>query len=211
MIRAIAIVSLLAVLVLVLYFPALHGPADIVQVLRLEHRRAVELWGAERADQQLQSAMQWQTQAARASPLPDVTSTPAPQPAQDAVGGAVATEMNAVTRRLFANEYVRSVDALLLLASYRLAGLLAWGPWLLPVALAAAGDGALRRLVKAKEFLGHDPELFAVWCCLLILVACGTVVALVVPYALHPLALALVPIALSLLVGLSIASFHRRA
>lgn len=207
MIRVVAVVSLLAVLVLVLYVPAIHAPAEILQVLRQEHQRAADLWGAERADQHLQSAMHLQTQAASASPLPDVS----PKPEREVVGSAIAAEMRYVTQRLFANDYVRSVDAILLLASYRLAGLMAWLPWLLPIALAAASDGALRRLIKAREFLQHDPELFAVWCCLLIVVACGTVVALVIPRTLHPLTIALLPIAASLLVGLSIASFHRRA
>ncbi|KQP23363.1 DUF4400 domain-containing protein [Pseudorhodoferax sp. Leaf267] len=207
MIRGVSIVSLLAVLSLVLYVPAIHGPADILQVLRQEHGRTAALWGEERAGRQLDQALRLQTGAADASPLPRAVAAPP----QTGVDRAVATEMGVVTQRLFANRYMRSVDAILLLASYRLAGLWAWLPWLLPVALAATADGALRRQIKAREFLHHDPELFALWCCLLILLGCATVVALVLPVALHPLALALAPLAMALLTGLAVASFHRRA
>jgi hypothetical protein len=206
MIRGVAIVSLLAVLLLVLYVPSVHGPADILKVLRHEHARTAALWGNARAGRQLEQALHLQSGAARASPLPQATAAPPPA----GVDGAVAAEMGAVTQRLFANRYMRSVDATLLLASYRLAGLWAWLPWLLPLALAAPTDGLLRRHIKAKEFVQHDPELFAVWCCLLILLGCGTAVALVWPVPLHPVAPALVPVAAALLVGLALASFHRR-
>lgn len=207
MIRAIAILSLLAMLLLVLYMPSIHAPAEILQTLRQEHLANAQLRGPEHADRQLERAMRLQSDAARSSPLPNAQRLPR----SPGINGAIASEMVSVNQRLFDNAYVRSVDAVLLLASYRLVGLLAWLPWLAPLALATVLDGVWVRIIKAKEFLHHDPELFAVWCCLLILIGCGSVVALVVPVALHPLALPSASVAVVGLIGLSVASFHRRA
>jgi hypothetical protein len=112
---------------------------------------------------------------------------------------------------LFDNEYFRSVDALLMLASYRLATLLEWLPWLSPFALAAVFDGCLVRLVKAKEFRLHDPEMFAVWCSLLILAACSTVIACVIPVRIHPCTFAAAVCGMAVLLGRATTHFHRRA
>ncbi len=207
MIRAIALLSLLAMLVLVLYVPSVHAPGEILQTLRQEHEATARLRGLAHADQQLERAMRLQSDAARSSPLPHVQ----PTARSPGINGAIAAEMVSVNRRLFDNAYVRSVEAVLLLASYRLVGLLTWLPWLAPLALAAALDGRWVRIVKAREFGHHNPELFAVWCCLLILSTCGSVVALVVPVALHPLALLAAAVSAAGLVGLGVASFHRRA
>ena len=98
-----------------------------------------------------------------------------------------------------------------MLASYRLSSLLEWLPWLLPLVLVAGTDGALVRVIRAKEFLQHDPEMFAVWCSLLIITACTTVVAFVLPVQLHPASLAGLPIAMAVLLGRAITHFHQRA
>ena len=60
--------------------------------------------------------MRMQDSTAEVTPIP--TAKDAPSPA--AVNGAVSREMSSVNQRLFNNAYFRAVDALLLLASYRL-------------------------------------------------------------------------------------------
>lgn len=81
----------------------------------------------------------------------------------------------------------------------------------------------MRRIVNTQEFLHHDPELFAVWCSLAIVTACGMTVGLVAPIVLHPLSygMAIVVlhplsygmaiVVLSALLGFPVANFHRRA
>ena len=207
MIRAVAVVSLVMLLVLVLYVPSAHPPVRFLGQLRSEHEAAVAFWGPQPAHRMLDRAMRLQSDAAQASPLPaarDMPRTPG-------INGAVAVEMATVNQRLFDNPYFRSVDALLMLASYRLSSLLEWLPWLLPLVLVAATDGALVRVIRSKEFLQHDPEMFAVWCSLLIITACSTIVAFVLPMHLHPASLAGFPIAMAVLLGRAIAHFHRRA
>lgn len=207
MIRAAAVVSLVLLLVLVLYVPSAHPPERFLGQLRSEHEVAVAFWGAEPAYRMLDRAIRLQSGVAEVSPIPaarDMPRTPG-------VDGAVAVELASVSQRLFNNTYFRSVDALLMLASYRLSGLLEWLPWLLPLVLVTSIDGALVRVIRAKEFLQHDPEMFAVWCSLLIIAACATVIAFVLPVQTHPATLAGFPIAMAVLLGRAITHFHRRA
>jgi hypothetical protein len=130
--------------------------------------------------------------------------------AASGVDGAVAREMASVNQRLFGNSYFRAIDALVLLAAFRLSAMLEWLPWMTAFLAAAIADGAISRVIKSKEFLHHDPERFALYASLAILLTCGAVVALVVPAFLHPLLAPAGLSALALLCGRSIAHFHRR-
>ena len=59
-----------------------------------------------------------------ASPVPEERDAPRPDPVKNAVGH----EMERVSRRFFGNSYFRAIDALLLLAAYRVAALVEWLP-----------------------------------------------------------------------------------
>ena len=56
----------------------------------------------------------------------------------------------------------------------------------------------------------HNPELFALHASLVILIACGTVVAFVLPVTVHPLLLALVPASIGIFGSLAVANYHHR-
>lgn len=207
MIRVVAISSLLALLILVLYVPSAHPPQRFLNQIRIEHEATTDFWGAEPAVRILSRGLQMQDSAAEVTPIPKA----ADAPAATGLNNAVAQEMGAVNQRLFNNPYFRSVDAALLLASYRLATLLEWLPWLAAFALAALADGWYIRKIKAKEFRQHDPEMFAFFAGLAIVTACATGIAFVVPVTLPPLLLPCVPIAISVLVSRALACFHLRA
>lgn len=207
MIRAMAVASLLALLVLVLYVPSAHPPERFVDQLRTEYTNAAVFWGKDAGTRMLSRAMSMQESAGRASPIPS-SKDAAPV---GGVNAAVGREMASVNQRLFNNPYFRSIDALLLLASFRLAMLLEWLPWLLAFPVAAMADGYLVRLVKAKEFLHHNPEVFALYACLAIVTSCATVLALVLPITLHPLVVPCVPVVIGTLIGAAIQHFHRWA
>lgn len=83
-------------------------------------------------------------------------------------------------------------------------------PWLLVFIAAATVDGSLVRLVKSKELLHHDPEMFALYVSMAILISCATVLAFVWPISLHPLIVPCVPLAVGALLALAIQHFHRR-
>ncbi|WP_204320014.1 DUF4400 domain-containing protein, partial [Klebsiella pneumoniae] len=64
--------------------------------------------------------------------------------------------MASVNQRLFGNSYFRAIDALVLLAAFRLSAMLEWLPWMAAFLAAAIADGAISRVIKSKEFLHHD-------------------------------------------------------
>jgi hypothetical protein len=206
MIRVVAVLSLVSLLVLVLYLPSAHPPERFLAQLRAEHQASAQYWGDEPATRMLSRALSVQDTARQASPMPSSSDAPA----LGAVDGAVAQEMASVNQRLFNNTYFRSIDALLLLASFRLATLLEWLPWLLAFTAAVVADGCFTRFIKSKEFLQHDPELFALYACAAIVAMCATVLGFVAPVTLHPLVMPCVPLIVSLLVGRAVGSFHQR-
>jgi len=207
MIRAVSVVSLLCLLVLVLYLPSAHALDRFIELVRQEQQTIGRLWGDGAALRILSRALAMADSAQQASPVPQ----PSAAPAATAVNGAVAIEMASVNQRLFNSAYFRSIDALLLLAVFRLSTLLEWLPWMLAFGAAALLDGFLVRLVKAKEFRLHDPEWFAAHASLAIVTICVTVIGFVVPFALHPLLMPCAPVLLSLLLGRTAANFHLRA
>ncbi len=206
MIRAVAVLSLLVLLLLVLYVPSAHPPERFLAHLRAEHEAATAYWGAEAAIRMLDRAMSMQDSTAQVTPIPAAKDAPSPA----SVNGAVSREMSSVNQRLFNNAYFRAVDALLLLASYRFATLLEWLPELTVFILVALVDGGFARLIKAKEFLQHDPEMFALYASLGIVTLCATVIGFVVPVTLHPLLLPCVPLVVGVLAGRAVGCFHQR-
>ncbi len=207
MIRATAVLSLVFLLILVLYIPSVHSPERFVAQIRTEHEAVAGFWGIETATRILARAVRMQDATAEVTPIPKASDAPL----TPGVNNAVAKEMASVNQRLFNNPYFRSVDSLLLLGSYRLATLLEWLPWLAVFALAALLDGGFVRIIKAKEFIQHDPEMFALYACLAIIATCATVVGFVLPVTVHPLVLPCVPLGVSVLVGRAVGCFHRRA
>ena len=206
MIRAVAILSLVSLLVLVLYLPSAHTPERFIAQLRAEHDATVEFWGRDPATRILSRALSVQDAARDATPVPSPTAAPA----ASGVNGAVASEMASVNQRLFNNAYFRSIDALVLLASFRLSTLVEWLPWLLAFMAAVVADGYVVRAIKAKEFRQHDPEMSALYACAAIVTACAAVIGFVVPIDMHPLVMPSVPLVVSVLVSRAVGSFHRR-
>lgn len=201
MIRAIAITALVTLLILVLYLPSAHPPERFLAQLRAEHATSVSFWGQEAATRMLNRALSLQGDTAQITPLPKPSATP---------NNASAAEMAAMNQRLFNNPYFRSIDALLLLASYRAAALLQWLPWLSLLIVVMTVDTSLQRLIKAKEFRQHNPELFALYACLGIITACATVVVCAAPVSWHPLVMPLLPLGVGFWGSRAWGHYHRR-
>jgi hypothetical protein len=206
-IRVVTIAALLCLLVLVLYLPSAHPPERFLAQIRSEHQAMEALWGEAPALRILDRALGLQGAAREATPVPPIASASA----ASGVDGALAREMASVNQRLFGNSYFRAIDALVLLAAFRLSAMLEWLPWMAAFLAAAIADGAISRVIKSKEFLHHDPERFALYASLTIVLSCLAVVAMVVPVDIHPMANPCVVVVLSLLCARSIANFHRRA
>ena len=206
MIRIVTIAALLCLLVLVLYLPSAHPPERFLAQIRSEHQAIEEIWGETPALRILDRALGLQGAAREATPVPPTAGASA----ASGVDGAVAREMASVNQRLFGNSYFRAIDALVLLAAFRLSAMLEWLPWMAAFLVAAVADGAISRVIKSKEFLHHDPERFALYASVSILLACAAVVALVLPVEVHPLVSPGVVATLAVLWGRSVAHFHRR-
>jgi Domain of unknown function (DUF4400) len=205
-IRATLIASLTSVLVLVLYLPSAFAPERFIAQLRDDHERVARVWGPPRALRLLDTGLNLQDTTRQATPgvMPSASSADA------AFDAAVAHEMVVVRQRLFDNAYVRSIEALLLLAMFRLAVIGDVLPWLAPFIAVAVGDAQMTRLVKAREFRQHDPEVFALAMVAAIATGCGTFIALLVPVDVPVLAWPIAPLAVGWLVARALACFHTR-
>lgn len=206
MIRFVSTASLLALLILVLYLPSAYPPERFINQLRTEHELALEFWGRDPAMRILSRTLDLQATAKEASPVPSVSNGTPPT----AIDATVAKQMSEVNSRLFNSAYFRSIDTLLALATYRLSAFIDGLPYLLLFSVPALFDGFVLRIIKSKEFLRHNPEMFALHVCAAIVVACATVIAFVLPVTLPPWAVCAVPLALSVFASRAVANFHRR-
>jgi hypothetical protein len=206
MIRIISVASLTLMLIFVLYLPSAHPPEHFLSQMRAEHALNTDFWGEEGALRILERGLAMNAVLSSVSPMPNASQ--APHPAQ--VNQAAAREMEKVSARFFGNTYFRSIDALFVLACFRLSSLLAWLPVEVFVLLALLVDGFLVRIRRSTEFKRHDPEWYALHACALTLLMCGTVVVFVMPVTVSPLALAAILPAGCLFLSRIVANFHRR-
>ena len=206
-IRVVWIISLMLLLMLVLYLPSAHPPERFIAQLSVEHERNRAFWGEEHALRILSRMLALHTGAKEASPIPD---TFASASSRSQVDSTAASEMSRMSTRLFNNQYFKSIGALFALATYRLSAFVEWLPYLAVFVFAALLDGFIRRIVKSKEFLQHKPELFALHASLVIVIACGTIIAFVLPITVHPLLLGLAPVSVAIVGSLAVANYHHR-
>jgi hypothetical protein len=207
MIRAVTAASLLALLAIVLYLPAANGPETFMRRATIEHETNLDLLGPDAALRILYRMRFLQGRSADANPIPSTfLDNPGPPP----VDVTVARHVAAAGARILDSRYVRSTEALLALALFRIASLAEWLPLVSAFLFVAVFDGLIRRAVKSKEFLRHDPELFAAHSCLAVLTSCGLALSVVLPTTVHPYALASAPLLAALFSGQAIASFHAR-
>jgi uncharacterized membrane protein len=182
-IRVTAITCLLSLLGLVLYLPAAYPAEQFLLQLRAEHSTLARALGESAAWHVLSRSLSWHESSRNAPSLPSSSGTPA---GQSSNSNAVADEMTSVNRRLFGNAYFRSVEALVVLAAFRLSSILQWLPWLAAFAVAALFDGRTDGLVNAKEFRRHNPELFSMFLTCALLTIAVMAIAIVLPHSLHP-------------------------
>jgi hypothetical protein len=208
MIRATFIVCLAALLVVALYVPSAYPPERFLDQLRQEHESIAQLWNDAVAARILDTALGLQDSARHAAPSPYAAP---PDASAAAVDTAVAGAMSSVSQRLFGNAYFRSIEALFLLAMFRLGTMSHALPWLLPFVTAIFADGQVSRLLKSREFKQHDPEVFALAIVAAMVVFCVTFVALLVPAEIPVIVWTAAPLLVALLAGRAFACFHLRA
>lgn len=198
--------ALCVVLLYALYLPSAYPPERFVEQIRIEHDLNVDFWGEQRAHQLLQRSL---ALYARQDELVPAAFASTPGVATTDANAAVAQQMSEVLERLFRNRYTQAFDAQLLLAAYRLSGLLQWSRWIAVFGLIACFDGYLVRLIRSKEFLEHSPMHFALCAMGATLALALALLLLVMPVSVYPLLLGCVSLALATLVAMAISHFHR--
>lgn len=206
MIRIITVAALTLLLVFVLYLPSANPPERFLTQIRSEHTINASFWGEARAERILERTLMMNQALSAASPVPSA----AQAPQTDRMTQAVAQEMERVNQRFFGNTYFRSIDSLLLLATFRLSALFEWLPVQAFLVLAIVIDGLIVRILRSKEFKPHDPEWFALHASAFVLLACTSILAFVVPMTIAPTMLAAIPVAGMFFLSRVVANFHRR-
>lgn len=182
MIRGVIIASLVTMLLLVLYLPAVTSPATFYEHVRSEYSAYGATWGQERAHRALKGAMAM-LERPTAAPLMTGASVQ-----QGRTTTAAGHQFDAVSRRILDSDYLRAFNALALLAGFRLAVLVQLCPGLLCFATAYVMDGFVRRWVKGREFVHLHPEIWTGSVCGICLALCAAIISSVLPVKM-PLAL----------------------
>ena len=207
MIRIVASICVALVGLFILYLPSVNPPERFLDQLRTEHQHNGEFWGAEHSVRIMSVTLDIHEDATKnGGLLPSQTNINTPVTIDTAVG----KEMSQVGVRFFDSQYMKSVETLLLLATYRFVEFKHWLLMLLVFVIAAWFDGGIRRVIKSKEFLQHNPEIFGVNVILVVIALCTTVLAFVVPLTVHPLLLIGIPVSIGVFGSFAIANFHYR-
>jgi len=146
--------------------------------LQAEHELSVQLWGQDHALRILARMLRLQESAKDASPVSNAVAS-STQPASLLANPALGLEVSKVMTAFYQNQYFKSIEALFALATYRCAQLVEWLPVFGVFVFAVWFDGYVRRIVKSKEFLHHNPEVFGLHVCLIIIILGAAVVALI--------------------------------
>lgn len=185
MIRATLLLVLTAILFITLYIPAVTTPDGFLTVIRAEHLHSVEVWGEDHAN-----AVMSRTLSAHETPQSTAERAVALgisfERASDPLTKPMSKPLKSLTERAFKNEYFRSVEALLVMVTFRLLSLSALLPLALVFAFSCLVDGYVLRLVRAKEFISPSAEAFGVMLGLSIILVGGLVVLFFLPVPLSP-------------------------
>jgi hypothetical protein len=202
-IRIVAVVSLCLMLLLVLYLPAAFTTAQFLQQIRVEHAICSQYWQGGAAARILERTLAFVESKPTRAPLIIQDKPPA------SPGTAVTQEVARVGTRMFDNAYIRSLNGLFALGAYRLATLVEWLPPFGVLLGAASIDGIIIRAVKKQEFRRHSPEIVSLSACITIMTACAMVLLLVMPWTLHPAALPVMLLIISIFMNLGIANYAK--
>lgn len=200
MVGAVLLGGLLITVGLGLLVPAKTDPNHLFDRLRTEYSATSETWNETTARRVLE----------RGGQLFDLVGPVAAGNAPSRLG---ATEpSNALAQavdRLLASTYFRGIDAMLMLAAFRLSLLLEWLAWLGLLLAAAVFDAVMVRAVRSREVRASDPETYALaagaGAGLLSLLVAG----LVAPVTLPPWSIPAVASTMLWCIGVSVARYHR--
>lgn len=207
MIRLAAIGTMIAFLCLLFYLPSVYTASRFLDQVRTEHELNGRYWGTAHAVRVLDRTLTLHGDVQTNSAVQQLSFS-APSPAQ--IDSVAAHQLYQASARLLNNQYTRSIDALVTLFLFRISALFEWLPLVSTFVIACLLDGYLRRAVKSKEFVQHDPELLATYVVLGILVCCGTLVLCLLPITCDPLVFVAAPALVALFANQAVANYRAR-
>ncbi|HRO57556.1 MAG TPA: DUF4400 domain-containing protein [Burkholderiaceae bacterium] len=174
-------------------------------MLRAEHAVNTEAWGPEAADRTLERMLDL---SQLSQPLAQ-----APPPAvqvhqQSSANREMAASFDAMSERFFSNSYFRSIDALLLLVTYRLSALVELLPLLGCLAVLGIVDALAVRQIRIRKLGTANAEVFSVQAVGAIVLLAITFVGLFVPVQLTPWMVSAFPIFAVLAITRSMSQYH---
>lgn len=207
MIRIVFIGTMIAFLGVLFTLPSVFPADRFVQQIRVEHELNSEYWGEGQAVRALAMTFAWRGE--------ERVETGAPM----APGARVATgpmdvfaraRVDDVRVRLFRNQYMSSIDAMMTLLIYRACCLLLVLPVLVVFMSACMADGLVVRWVRSRELRPPNPEVYASFGALGVLVLCGSLIVFLFPLTLHPIALLMSPMLIGGFSSAAVANYHAR-
>jgi len=205
MLRALLLVTLIGLVVLVLYFPSMLSADEYYRLLRDERASVSALWG-EGQSRRIEDLARHLYRASLDPPLPGpLGNADRVQSANKAAGAAAES----LPEKLANNDYARSLQGALSVATYRIAAFLMFMPFFIPFTIAAVGDGLAERKIRSVGFTNDSAGLYGMYAGCAVALLCGAFVAVAWPGAVSPTLLALIPIAMAFLIGRAAANFRQ--
>ena len=190
-VRSVFIAGLLALVISVLAVPAMVSPGRFLQVVKAEHQISRQFITSQAAARVLVRMLDMQDAVASHSHAVPPPAAVAPVVSQRASGIAIDTavvgRLSQLGGQLLRNDYVRSLDGMLLLVTYRVSLAMELMPVVIIFMLVAFVDGSVLRLVRSRQFVAHSSETASLSAAGGVALVTAGAVMLVVPVQLHPM------------------------
>lgn len=193
-----ALLVLAAALALGLAVPALVSPVEMAAAIRAESRLQAVLLGSKAERDILARARRWL----------GLDGSTAIEPAP-AMHDPLSARLADAGARVIETGYFQRARALVRLAAYRAAALVAWLALAFPLVIAAVVDGAVMRGVRMRSFAHLSPVLFGIGLNGTLAGLGVALVLLLAPCIVHPLAWAGLVALLAVALRTAVANFHR--
>lgn len=204
--RYLAIFLMTAMLGLVLWLPAAFTAERFYGAVRLDHGTNEQFWGEPYAAYALQAAIAFHD--ARSPPSPAIPTDRSPTGQAER---QLANRMQEFTERMRGASYLRALEAMMMLAFYRLVSMLYLVPAVALFLLPALIDAAVRRIVRTHEFRSHDPERFSLSIAGSLVLCAMLVILCALPVRLNPLVPPAVMFGLGYCFHVALANYHQNS
>jgi hypothetical protein len=185
--------------------PSLYPPGQFAALMHSERVRANDQWGESAASRIAARAGRWHTAAAS---FVDQASGSAQAAVPSGTERALSAPLRDIGKRFFANDYFRSIGAMVALAALRLSLALEHLLLFVVFAVVVIVDGYVVRLVRSKEFVAHSAELFGASVLGVVVCVATAIVGLLLPTAIHPWFVVGCALVAVLLFSRAIANYH---